>query len=59
MAESKSLKKAVKSEMKDATKNANEGNLETVPQNEGGPNTDIDPVDRPTGERSHPPEPTA
>lgn len=55
MAESKSLKKAVKSEVKDAQHDATHGNVETVPETQGGPATDIKlPTDLPTGARSHP-----
>lgn len=49
MAQSKSLKKAVKAEVKDAATEAKTGNVETVPEKKGGP------VDLPTGTRSHPP----
>lgn len=60
MAESKSLKKAVKSEVKDAKSAASTGNMETVPQSKGGPTTDLPREDQPTadlptGQRSHPP----
>jgi hypothetical protein len=50
MAESKSLKKAVAAEVKDAQKDAKTGNVETVPEKKGGPTVDL-----PTGARSHPP----
>lgn len=49
MAESKSLKKAVDAEVKDAQKAAKTGNVETVKETKGGP-----AVDLPTGARSHP-----
>jgi hypothetical protein len=54
MAESKSLKTAVKKEVKDAQAEAKTGNVETVPEIKGGPATDAKPVDQPTGARSHP-----
>jgi hypothetical protein len=47
MTESKSLKKAVASEVKDAKKDAKTGDVETVPQSKGGPATDL-----PTGAHS-------
>lgn len=56
MAESKSLKKAVHTEVKSAEKAAKTGNTETVPQSEGGPATDLKnpstPQDLATGEHS-------
>jgi hypothetical protein len=51
MAESKSLKTAVKTEVKEAAADAKKGNVETVKESKGGPMTDL-----PTGARSHPPE---
>lgn len=51
MAESKSLKTAVKKEVKQAETAAKTGNVETVAETKGGPATDL-----PTGARSHPPE---
>lgn len=53
MANSKSLKTAVKKEVKTAEKRASTGNVETVPETTGGPATDA-PKDLPTGARSHP-----
>ena len=50
MASSKSLKKAVDTEVKQAQKEAKTGNMETVKESKGGPLTDL-----PTGARSHPP----
>lgn len=51
MAESKSLKTAVKKEVKDARADAKTGDVETVKETKGGPATDL-----PTGARSHPAE---
>ena len=51
MAQSKSLKTAVKKEVKQAKDNVSQGNVETVKESSGGPATD-----QPTGARSHPPE---
>lgn len=48
MAESKDLKKAVDAEAKKAEKDARTGDVETVPESEGGPMTDLA-----TGERTH------
>lgn len=56
MATSKSLKTAVKKEVKEAAREASTGNEVTAKQ---GPNTLKDqqaPVDLPTNARSHPPE---
>ena len=52
MAESKSLKKAVDAEVKEAEKEANTGNVVTE---KAPPEPDDQPVDLPTGARSHPP----
>jgi hypothetical protein len=49
MAESKSLKKAVDTEVKEAAHEAKTGNVETRKAPE-------QPADLPTGARSHPPE---
>lgn len=54
MTESKSLKKAVDAEVKDAEKDARTGTVSTVPESEGGPATDAPKGDQPTGARSHP-----
>ena len=51
MAESKSLKKAVHEEVKEAAKEANTGNVVT----EKAPPKPSEPADLPTGARSHPP----
>lgn len=51
MAESKSLKTAVKKAVGKAQKDA--GDVETVAETKGGPTTDA-PKDLPTGARSHP-----
>jgi hypothetical protein len=53
MAESKSLKTAVKKAVGKAQKDAKTGDVETVPETKGGPTTDA-PKDLPTGARSHP-----
>jgi hypothetical protein len=50
-AEDPQLKKEVKDATKQAEHDARTGNVETVPQSEGGPVTDL-----PTGARSHPPQ---
>lgn len=47
MAESKSLQKAVKTEVKEAAQAAKTGNVETVKETKGGPAADL-----PTGEHS-------
>ena len=52
MAASKSLKTAVKKEVKQAETAARTGDVETVPQTKGGPTADLA-----TGARSHPPDP--
>lgn len=48
---SKSLEKAVDREVDQAVDEAKTGNVETVPQEDGGPMVDL-----PTGARSHLPE---
>lgn len=52
MAESKSLKKAVSKEVKEAEHEAKTGNVSTTK----APPSPSEPVDLPTNARSHPPE---
>ncbi len=53
MAESKSLKTAVKSEVKEAQTDAKTGDVKTVSESKGGPAAGSDKfLDQPTGARS-------
>jgi hypothetical protein len=54
MAQSKSLKKAVKTEVDEAADKVEEGNVATAPDPADTAPAPKDPADLPTGQRSHP-----